>query len=155
MGFLRMMKVKVMKIILVFLIFAMTTNTPVLASTARQTPLLFSFHSQDSVIPTKVGIQFLAIPLKTGIGCLHLSNIHSISLKIRGTKGSYNYSAIPVQTRIHEIKSIHYIGSFPTPTTAIIITNPPAVTLNCVGTISIQILRLSSNNLSDIFIPPK
>jgi hypothetical protein len=150
-----MMKVRVMKIILVFLIFAMTTNTPVLASTARRSPLLFSFHSQNSVIPVNTGIQFFAIPLKTGIGYLYLPDIHSISIKIRGTKGSYNYSAIPVQTRIHEIKSIHYIGSFPTPTPAIIITNPPAVTLNCVGTISIQILRLSSNNLSDIFIPPK
>jgi hypothetical protein len=96
-----MMKVRVMKIILVFLIFAMTTNTPVLASTARQTPLLFSFHSQDSVIPTKVGIQFLAIPLKTGIGCLHLSNIQSISIKIRGTKGSYDYSVIPSHAGIH------------------------------------------------------
>ena len=150
-----MMKVRVMKIILVFLIFAMTTNTPVLASTARQTPLLFSFHSQDSVIPTKMGIQFLAIHLKTGIGYLHLPNIHSISLMIRGTKGSYNYSAIPVQTRIQKIKSIHCIRSLPPPTQAIIITNPPAVTLNCVGSISIQTLRLSSNNLSDIFIPPK
>jgi len=149
------MKVRVMKIILVFLIFAMTTNTPVLASTARQSPLLFSFHSQNAVIPTKVGIQFLAIPLKTGIGCLHLSNIQSISIKIKGTKGSYNYSAIPVQERINEIKSIHCIRSLPTPTQAIIITNPPAVTLNCVGTISIQTFRLSSNNLSDIFIPPR
>jgi hypothetical protein len=150
-----MMKVRVMKIILVFLIFAMTTNTPVLASTARQSLLLFSFHSQNSVIPTNTGIQFLAIPLKTGIGCLHLSNIQSISIKIKETKGSYNYSAIPVQTRIQKIKSIHCIRSLPPPTQAIIITNPPAVTLNCVGSISIQALRLSSNNLSDIFIPPR
>ena len=91
MGFLRMMKVRVMKIILVFLIFAMTTNTPVLASTARRSPLLFSFHFQNSVIPTKVGIQFLSIPLKTGIGCLHLSNIQTISLKIKEIKWSYYY----------------------------------------------------------------
>ena len=150
-----MMKVRVMKIVGVLLIFAITTNTPVLASTTRRSPLLFSFHFQNSVIPTKVGIQFLAIPLKTGIGCLHLPNIQSISLKIRGTKGSYNYSAIPVQTRVQKIKSVHYIRSLPTPTPAIIITNLPAVTLNCVGSISIQTFRLSSNNLSDIFIPPK
>jgi hypothetical protein len=96
-----MMKVRVMKIVGGFLIFAMTTNTPVLASTARRSPLLFSFHSQNSVIPTNTGIQFLAIPLKTGIGCLHLSNIHSISLKIRGTKGSYNYSVIPAHAVIN------------------------------------------------------
>jgi len=100
-GFPRMMKVRVMKSVGVFLIFAMTTNTPVLAYTARRSPLLFSFHSQNSVIPTNTGIQFLAIPLKTGIGCLHLSNIQSISLKIKKIKGSYDYSVIPAHAGIH------------------------------------------------------
>jgi len=101
MGFLRMMKVRVMKIVGGFLIFALTTNTPVLASTARRSPLLFSFHSQNSVIPTKVGIQFLAIPPENWDWMSSLSNIQSISLKIKGPEGSYDYSVIPAHAGIH------------------------------------------------------
>jgi hypothetical protein len=220
---------KMMKTAIVFLIFALTTGSTVLASTARQSLLLFSFRSQTlfprslpllgegkdevsfspvgavheppkninhppekgerggchySVISSQAGIQFLVIPVKTGIQCLHLSNIQSIPLKIRGRdtqaglgSGSYDYSVvpshagiqsfviptkvgiqssvIPIHTRIQKIRSVHRSRRFSNPDTAIIITNPPTVTFNYASTVSIQTTRLSSNTLSDIFIPPK
>jgi hypothetical protein len=82
-----MMKVRVMKIVGVFLIFAMTTNTPVLASTARYS---FLYSSTTGV--------YQILSLRCAFGT---EAIQSTPLKIGGTKGSYDYSVIPAHAGIH------------------------------------------------------
>ncbi len=115
------MNIKVMKTTFVFLILAVTTNTAVIASTAR--------CSQTT-----------------------RSKINSVSNKASSrTVGENNKSNL----RTLSYSSTHHTKKLLTPDEVIIITSPTSMTFNGIRTGSIQISKISSNNLSDIFIPPK
>jgi hypothetical protein len=143
-----MMKMKVMKIVGVFLIFILTTNTAALASTIRCCPLCHSTTGIYQILSLRCAFSAEAI--------------QSIPLKIRGQgtqaglgSGSYDYSVVPVQTRIQKIKSVHGTRNLLTPDDVIIIARPTYMTLNSIRVVSIPIFKISSNTLSDIFIPPR
>jgi hypothetical protein len=116
-----MMKVRVMKIGGVLLIFAMTTNTPVLASTAKNSQITCS----------KIN---------------YVSNKASSRTIFTGCKSNL---------KIVSLSSTHHTNKLLIPDDVIIIASPTFMTFNGIRTVSIQTFRLSSNNLSEIFISPK
>ncbi len=195
------MNIRVMKTTLVFFILALTTNTAVLASAARCSPLRHNLpaislksHILSIIIPHLMrnpvlpSIQFIPLnklydnaikyssPLTGEVrwGCnlflfknfitLPLSlpsregkktGIVKQPLKIRGTERSYDYSVVPVQTRIQKIKFVHYTRKLLNPDEVIIIASLTSKIFNSIRAVSIPISKISSNNLLDIFIPPK
>ncbi len=80
------------------------------------------------------------------------SNINSVSNKASLRIVCENYKS---NLRTLSYSSIHHTKKIITPDDIIIITCPTSMTFNSVHTVSIQIPKISSNNLSDIFIPPK
>ena len=131
------------KVLWIFLIFALTSNTKGFASARDRSlsiatiPVVSSdcFSSSNSpltrgargvlrlVVLSKAGIQFNS-PLTSGarVGCVssfHFAKKPSTSVSAIASPGSYS------------------------------------LTLNCVSIDSIQQSQVTSNNLSDIFIPPK
>jgi hypothetical protein len=116
-----MLQIKVMKVVLVFLIFALTTNTTVLASTAG-----YSLTTRSKM--NSVGNETSSKTLFAG----YKSNLRTVSYL-----------------------DTHRIRKLLTPDEVIIIVNPAPETFNSIHAVSIQISKISSNNLSDIFIPPK
>ncbi len=86
----------------------------------------------------------------------------SFPLKIRGQgtqaglgSGSYDYPVIPLHEGILKIKPVHCTRKLRNTSVAIKIVGSTVVTFNYVSTVPIQTSQLFSNNLSDIFIPPK
>ena len=128
------MKKKMIKVLWIFLIFALTSNTkgfasaidlslsiatiPVVSSGCGSTDL---YSPHFSVIPAHAGIQSNS-PLTRGAGC---------------------------------VSSFHPTKKLSTPGSAIADTGSSSLTLNCVRIDPIQQTKITTNNLSDIFIPPK
>ena len=129
------MKKKMIKVLWIFLIFALTPNTKCFASAIDRSlsiaPISVISSGCDStdLYPP----QFFVIPAKAGI--------HS--------------SGVPVLTRTKKIKSIHPAKKLSTHGSAIASPGSSSLTLNCVSIDSIQPSQVSSNTLSEIFIPPK
>ena len=192
------MKNKMIKVLWIFLIFALTSNTKGFASAMDHSLSIASFPISDchsvpdaesrlqnieyytptqniscviplqirgtkgrydySVIPTNTGIQSDS-PLTRGAVC-----VPPIPLT-RGKKGGYAFSVIPVQTGIQssflpdlgtlKIKTFHPTKKLPPSGSAIADTGSSSLTLNCISVNSIQPFQVYSNNISDIFIPPK
>ena len=145
-----------MKVILVLFILALTTDATVLASTARYSPLRHSV----SAIFLKSHILAIVMPhlMRNPVS----PSIQSVLLKIRGRgtqaglgPGSYDYSVVPVQTRVQKIKSVHSARKLLTPDDVMTIARPTSKAFSSIRAVSIQIFKPSSNNLSDIFIPPR
>ncbi len=136
--FLIMMKTTMMLIVLVFLILMHTPNTAPLASKTRCRPLCHSI---------------------TGIyKSLSLRCMMNLRLKPPGQghrSGSIDYSIVHEQTRIQKIIFIHCTRKLLTPDEIVIIASLSRKTLNGVGIVPINSLKLSSNNLPDIFITPR
>ena len=155
------MKKKMIKVLWIFLIFALTSNTKGFASAMDLSFFIASFPISDchSVPDTESSVQSIEYYFPTqNISCV-------IHLKIRGTKGRYDYSVIPTSVEIQSnspltrgagcVSSFHPAKKLSTPGSAIADTGSSSLTVNCVGVDSIQPFQVSSNNLSDIFIPPK
>ena len=137
------MKKKMIKVLWIFLIFALTSNTKGFASARDRSlsiatiPVVSSdcFSSSNSpltrgargvlrlVVLSKAGIQFNS-PLTSGarVGCV---------------------------SSFHPAKKLSSSGS------AIADTGSSSLTFYCISVISLKTSQVTSNNLSDIFIPPK
>ncbi len=144
-----MMKVRMIKIVLVFLIFAFISNMAGVASAANPSHL-YSINSLFiQIFPFKKGRQSEGL---TGYSSLNRNVLSCvIPLKISEIKTGYDYSG----TGIRKIKSVHHTRRLSNPGVAIAVTNLTPVPLKCTGTVLIQTSQPVSNNLSDIFIPPK
>ena len=129
------MKKKMIKVLWVFLIFALTSNTKGFASSIDLSLSIAAIPvvSSDCDSTDLYSPHFSAIPAKAGI--------HSTD--------------VPVQTRTKKIKSFHPTKKLSTPGSAIADTGSSSLTFNCISIDSIQQSKITSNNLSDIFIPPK
>ena len=136
------MKKKMIKVLWVFLIFALTSNTKSFASAIDRS------------------LSIAAIPVissdcdSTDLYSPHFSVI-PVPLSAGSTPAGIKSFGVPVQTRIKKIKSFHPAKKLSSPGSAIADTGSSSLTFNCDSVISIQTSQLSSNNLSDIFIPPK
>ncbi len=213
------------KVLWVFLIFALTSNTKGFASASDRSFFIASFPISDchSVPDTESSVQSIEYYFPTQ----NISRV--IPLKIRGTKGRYDYSVIPtnveiqpdsplsrgagypseawagvcsfnshfsifsffirhsaldaesrtitdkasalslfgkegrreldfvipVYTGIQKMKLPHHFQKRPNPGSAIADTGSSSLTLNLISIDPIQQTKITSNNLSDIFIPPK
>ncbi len=128
------MKKKMIKVLWVFLIFALTSNTKGFASAIDRSLSIAPisvvssgcdstdlYPPQFSVIPAHAGIQSNS-PLTRGAGC---------------------------------VSSFHPTKKLSTPGSAIADTGSSSLTFNCVSIDSIQQSKVSSNDLTDIFIPPE
>ena len=197
------MKKKMIKVLWVFLIFALTSNTKGFASAIDRSFFIASFPISDchSVPDTESSLQSKEYYFPTqNISCV-------IPLKIRGTKGryefalrfvtprpvprmstpplnlrgvlecasyvppdkgdkgGYDFSVIPAHAGIQSnspltrgagcVSSFHPAKKLSTSGSAIPDTGSSSLTLNCVSIDPIQQSKITSNNLSDIFIPPK
>ena len=136
------MKKKMIKVLWIFLIFALTSNTkgfasaidlslsiatiPVISSDCDSTDL---YSPHFSVVP---------VPLSAGL-----------------TPAGIKSFGVPVQTRTKKIKSFHPAKKLSSPGSAIADTGSSSLTFYCISVISLKTSQVTSNNLSDIFIPPK
>ena len=185
-----------MKVLWIFLIFALTSNTKGFASAIDLSLSIASF--------TVVSTDCDSTDLSALSNKIHSSNKLSgycrarqnffcvIPLKIRGKKGRYEFSFIfshagfdfpvlspsldgrdtgrvitfiPAHAGIQSnspltrgagwVSSFHPTKKLSTPGSAIADTGSSSLTLNCVSIDPIQQTKITSNNLSDIFIPPK
>jgi late competence protein required for DNA uptake (superfamily II DNA/RNA helicase) len=68
-----MLKVRVVKIILIFLIFAVTTNTPVLASTAKNSQIT---RSKINYVSNKASSRTIFTGCKSNLKIVSLSSTH-------------------------------------------------------------------------------
>ena len=196
------MKKKMIKVLWIFLIFALTSNTKGFASAIDLSLSIATFPVSSSDCDT--------IDLFASSNKIHASeqNIFSvIPLQIRGTKGRYDYSVIPTNVGIKSdspltrgergvffnshfsqfpfekgvsrrgtqerlgsrdgvfltssqniasrIRSTHPAKNLSPSSSAIAGAGSSSLTFNCISVDSIQPFQVSSNNLSDIFIPPK
>ncbi len=163
------MKKKMIKVLWIFLIFALTSNTKGFTSAIDLSLFIALFPISDchSVPDTESRLQSREYYSPT-------QNIFSvIHRKITGTKGRYDYSVISTNVGIQSdspltrgakypsgagvecVFSFHPAKKLSTPGSAIAGAGSSPLTLKCVSVDSIQITQVSSNNLSDIFIPPK
>ena len=191
------------KVLWIFLIFALTSNTKGFASAIELSLSITAFPISDchSVHDTESRLQSIEYYSST-------QNIFSvIPLQIRGTKGRYDYSVIPTNVGIQwyspltrgargvffnyhfsqfpfekgvsrretqarlgsrdgvfltssqniasRIRSTHPAKKLSPFGSAIAVAGSSSLTFNCVSVDSIQPFQVSSNILSDIFIPPK
>lgn len=116
-----MMKVKALKVVLVFLIFVLTANTAALALTVRNRQMT---RAKIDSVSNKASSRIIFTDSK--------SNLKIISLS-----------------------STHHTTNLLIPDDVIIIASPTSKIFNSIRAFSIQISKISSNNLSDIFIPPR
>ena len=198
------MKKKMIKVLWVFLIFALTSNMKGFASAIDRFFFIASFPISDchSVPDTESSLQskeyyfpmqnisyvnplkkirgtkgryafaspFLTSPpvLRMSTPPLNLRGVlecASYILPDKGNKGGYDFSVIPAHAGIQSnspltrgagcVSSFHPTKKLSTPGSAIADTGSSSLTLNCISINSIQQTKVSSNNLSDIFIPPK
>ncbi len=129
------MKKKMIKVLWVFLIFALTSNTKGFASAID------------------LSLSIAAIPVVSS-DC-DSTDLYSPHFSVIPAKAGIQSFGVPVQTRTKKIKSFHPAKKLSTPCSAIADTGSSSLTLNCISIDSIQQTKVSSNNLSDIFIPPK
>ncbi len=156
------------KVLWIFLIFALTTNTKGFASAVDLSLSIASFpvvsadcDSTDlSALSNKVHSS-----RKLSGYCRALQNFSCVIPRmIRGKKGVH-YCVIPVKTGIQffllqdsgtlKIKTFHPAKKLPNTGRAIKDTITSAVPLNSDSVRTVPSNQLTSNNLSDIFIPPK
>ncbi len=216
------------KVLWIFLIFALTSNTKGFASAMDLSlsiaAISVSPSDYDSTALSASSNKIHASGKLMGY-CISTQNISCvIPLKIRGTKGRYDYSVIPtnveiqpdsplsrgagypseawagvcsfnshffirhssldaesrtitdkasalslfgkegrreldfvipVNTGIQKMKLPHHFQKRPNPGSAIADTGSSSLTLNLISIDPIQQTKITSNNLSDIFIPPK
>ena len=168
------MKKKMIKVLWIFLIFALTSNTKGFAS-AIDGSLSFSAISVSPSDYDSTALSASANKIHASgklIGyCISTQNISCvIPLKIRGKKGRYAFASPFVISRpvlrtgtppLHlrggqECASSFHPAKKPS-TSGSAIESPWSsfLTLNCISIDSIQQSKVVSNNLSDIFIPPK
>ena len=130
------------KVLWIFLIFALTSNTKGFASAID------------------LSLSIATIPVvssgcdSTDLYSPHFSVI-PVPLSAGSTPAGIHSSDVPVQTRTKKIKSFHPTKKLSTPGSAIVDTGLSSLTFNRISIDSIQQSKVSSNNLSDIFIPPK
>ena len=133
------------KVLLIFLIFALTSNTKGFASSIDSSlsiaPFPVSPSNYDSTALSASSNKIHASGKLIGY-CISTHNISCvIPLKIRGVQ--------ECASSFHPAKKLSSPGS------AIASPGSYSLTLNYVSIDSIQQFKVSSNNLSDIFIPPK
>ena len=194
------MKKKMIKVLLIFLIFALTSNTKGFASAIDRSFFIASFPISDchSVPDTESSLQSIeyyfpmqniscVIPLKIrgtkgryefalrfvtprpvprmSTPPLNLRGVLECAFYIPPDKGGYDFSVIPAHAGIQSnspltrgagcVSSFHPAKKLSGPGSAIADTGSSSLTLNCVSVISLKTSQVTSNNLSDIFIPPK
>ena len=192
------------KVLWVFLIFALTSNTKGFASAIDRSFFIASFPISEchSVPDTESSLQSIEYyfptqniscvnPLKkirgtkgryefalrfvtprpvlrTGTPPLNLRGVLECASYIppdKGDKGGYDFSVIPAHAGIQSnspltrgagcVSSFHPTKKLSTPGSAIADTGSSSLTFNCISIDSIQQSIITSNNLSDIFHPPK
>ena len=168
------MKKKMVKVLWFFLIFVLTSNTKGFASA-------IDLSLSISAIPVSpsnydgTALSASSNKMHTSgklIGhCISTQNISCvIPLKIRGKKGRYAFASPFVTPRpvlrtgtpslnlrgVQECaSSFHPAKKLSTSGSAIVSAGSSSLTLNYISIDSIQQSKVTSNNLSDIFIPPK
>ena len=136
------MNKKMIKVLWIFLIFALTSNTKSFASAIDRS------------------LSIAAIPVissdcdSTDLYSPHFSVI-PVPLSAGSTPAGIKSFGVSVQTRTKKIKSIHPTKKLSSPGSAIADTGSSSLTFKCVSIDSIQQSKVTSNHLSDIFIPPK
>ena len=191
------------KVLWIFLIFALTSNTKGFASAIDRSFFIASFSISDchSVTYTESSLQSIeyyfptqnisrVIPLKirgtkgryafalrfltprpvlrTGTPPLNLRGVLECASYIppdKGDKGGYDFSVIPAHAGIQSnsplkrgagcVSSFHPAKKLSTPGSAAVSPGSSSLTLNLISIDPIQQTKITSNNLSDIFIPPK
>ena len=168
------MKKKMIKVLWVLLIFALTSNTKGFASAIDGSlsiaPFPVSPSNYDSTALSASSNKIHASEKLIGY-CISTQNISCvIPLKIRGKKGRYAFASPFVISRpvlrtgtpplnlrgVQECaSSFHPAKKLSDPGSAIADTGSSSLTLNCISVISLKTSQVTSNNLSAIFIPPK
>ncbi len=136
------MKKKMIKVLWVFLIFALTSNTKGFASAIDFSLSLAAILvvSSDCESTDLYSPHFSVIPAKAGI--------HLNSSLIRG-------AGYPSGDWVGCVSSFHHTQKTYTSGSTIASPGSSSLILNCVSIDSIQQSKVTSNKLSDIFIPPK
>ena len=137
------------KVLWILLIFALTSNTKGFASAIERSlsitpiPVVLSDYFSSSNSPLTRGAR----------GVLRL--VVPVPLSAESTPAGIQSFGVPVQTRIKKIKSFHPAKKLSSSGSAIADTGSSSLTFNCISVISLKTSQVTSNNLSDIFIPPK
>ena len=136
------MKKKMIKVLWVFLIFALTPNTKGFASAIDLSLSIAAIPvvSSDCDSTDLYSPHFSVIPAKAAI--------HFNSFLTRGAK-------YPSGAKVGCVSYFHPAKKLSTSGSAIADTGSSSLTLNLISIDSIQQSIITSNNLSDIFIPPK
>ena len=143
------MNKKMIKVLWIFLIFALTSNTKGFASAIERSlsitpiPVVLSDYFSSSNSPLTRGAR----------GVLRL--VVPVPLSAESTPAGIQSFGVPVQTRTKKIKSFHPAKKLSSSGSAIADTGSSSLTFNCISVISLKTSQVTSNNLSDIFIPPK
>ena len=109
----------------------------------------------------KVVLIFLIFALTANTAALASTAVYSQMTRAKIDSVSNKASSRIILTgcksnlKIVSLSSIHHTKNLLTPDDVIAIMRPTYMPFNSIRTVSIQISKISSNNLSDIFIPPR